>query len=354
MAEPLRAKTLPATSKGGASVLDREAPDWLADLLQGEGVSAAFFAGADQSEILRNGRRETALVSGSDLAGLDAVVRGLATKGSPKPAPDASVIRTTLSDGTHISAIFPPLVDRFCAAIRRPVVAGKTIDELVAEGVMSPEMRQVIEACIATRQNILVSGDRPACDILLRALLWSVDRVARVMLISDTIAPPSSATSWIRVQPEERTADAVAAAVAMQPDYLVLDVDHAAQSGEVIGACGLGMKGAILSLVARSANEALHRIETLAGERTANITGQAPESIDVVVHAAVLVDGAVRVIEVAEPTPSMDGQVLCHALLAWVPGRERTGSFSVTGARSTLAGKLAAAGNPLAPEILSP
>ena len=350
---PSRSKRSRAGRAGrGASLVDREWPEWLADLLGSEGVSAAFFAGGDQSEVLRNGRRETALVSPADIAGLDAVVRQLAGRGSPKPAPDAAVIMTTLADGTRVSAIFPPLVDRLCVAIRRPVASGKTIDELVAQGAISVEMRQVLEACLATRQNVMIAGDRAACDVIMRALLWSVDRVARVMLISDTITPPASATAWIKVQPDEQAAAAVAAAVAMEPDYLVLDADHMAQSDEVIGACNLGMKGVILSLGARSASDAIHRTGLgSASTVSAGGAGGIP-GIDVVVHAAVLVDGTVKVIEVAEPKPGLDGRWASHALLVWIPDRER-GSFRVTGAHAALAAKLAAAGNPLAPEILS-
>ncbi|MGD0838580.1 MAG: ATPase, T2SS/T4P/T4SS family [Polyangia bacterium] len=352
LAEPIKGKAAPAAPAAGSSLVDREWPEWLADLLGSEGVSAAFFAGGDQSEILRNGRRETALVSPADIAGLEAVVRQLAGRGAPKPAPDAAVIMTTLADGTRFSAIFPPLVDRLCVAIRRPVVSGKTIDELVAQGALSVEMRQVLEACLATRQNVMIVGDRAACDVVMRALLWSVDRVARVMLISDTITPPASATAWIKVQPDEQAAAAVAAAVAMEPDYLVLDADHMAQSDEVIGACNLGMKGVILSLGARSASDAIHRTGLgSASTVSAGGAGGIP-GIDVVVHAAVLVDGTVKVIEVAEPKPGLDGRWASHALLVWIPDRER-GSFRVTGAHAALAAKLAAAGNPLAPEILS-
>lgn len=355
-AEPAKARTAPVPAAKAARILDRDVPDWLADLLGGEGVSAAFFAGANQSEVLRNGNRESATVASADVATLNAVVRKLAAKGTPKPAPDAPVINATLPDGMHISAIFPPLTDRLCVAIRRPVATGKTIDDLVAENVISPEMQQVLESCVAARQNILVSGDRAACDSLLRAMLWAVDRMARVVLISDSIAPPTSATSWIKVQAEAQTAEVVTAAVALQPEYLVVDANHMARSGEVLGACSLGMKGAILSLVARSTNEALHRIQVLgapAGSSAATAGDLALGSIDVVVHAMVLADGSLKVVEIAEPKASLDGQVTSHALLTWIAEAEGTGSFSVTGARSALAAKLVSAGIPMPSTILN-
>jgi pilus assembly protein CpaF len=352
-----RGKSAPQpTAKPAGKALDRDVPDWLAHLIEGEGVSAAFFTGANQPEVQRHGRREPASVPASELATLNGVVRKLAAKGSPKPAPDAQIINTTLPDGTHISAIFPPVSDRLCVAVRRAVASGKTLDDLVSEKAISPEMRLVLESCVASRQNILVSGDRTACDSLLRALLWSVDRVARVVLLSDSITPPASATSWIKVQTESQASELIAAAVAMQPEYLVVDANHMARSGEVLGECNLGLKGAILSMVARSTHEALHRIQMLgapAGSSTATGGDLVLGGIDVVAQAFVLADGSLKVVEIAEPKASLDGQVSCHALMTWIPDEDSAGSFSVTGARSALAAKLSSAGNSVPPEILN-
>jgi pilus assembly protein CpaF len=356
-ASPSKAKPAQKPSaKHGSRLLDRDVPEWLAHLLEGDGVAAAFFTGTNQAEIQRNGRREPASVPASDLAALGTAIRKLVSKGSPKPAPDATAINTTLPDGMRIAALFPPVADRLCVAIRRPMASGKTIDDLVEERAISTEMRQVLDACVATRQNILVAGDRAACDSLLRAILWSVDRVARVALLSDSISPPASATSWIKLQPEAQAPELVAAAVALQPEYLVVDANHSALSGEVLAECNLGLEGVILAIVARSTNDALHRLQLLSGAHGSAATIGADmvvSSIDLVVQASVLADGSLKVVEMAEPKASLDGQISAHALLTWISGDDNAGSFTVTGARSALATKLSSAGSPIAPEILS-
>jgi pilus assembly protein CpaF len=356
---PAHSKAKPApqpSAKHGSRLLDRDVPEWLAHLLESDGVAAAFFTGTNQAELQRNGQRESASVPASDLATLGTVIRKLVSKGSPKPAPDATAINTTLPDGMRIAALYPPVADRLCVAIRRPMASGKTIDDLVEEQVISPEMRQVLDACVATRQNILVAGDRAACDSLLRAILWSVDRVARVALLSDSIAPPASATSWIKLQPEAQSPDLVTAAVAMQPEYLVVDANHSSLSGEVLAECNLGLEGVILAIVARSTNDALHRLQLLSGAQGSAATIGADvvvSSIDLVVQASVLSNGSLKVVEIAEPKASLDGQISAHALLTWIAGDDNAGSFTVTGARSALATKLSSAGSPIAPEILS-
>jgi pilus assembly protein CpaF len=344
--------TPPAPARPAGRLPDRDIPEWLAHVIESEGVSAAFFTGGNQAEVQRRGRRESVSVPASDLAGLGAVVRRLALRGSPKPAPEAPAINTTLPDGMHISAIFPPITDRLCVAIRRPVAIGKTIEDLVEEKVISAEMRQVLDACVASRQNLLVSGDRAACDSLLRSILWSVDRVARVALVSGSITPPAR----LKFQPEGPAADLIAAAIAMQPEYLVVDAGYPTLSGEVLGECNLGLSGVILAVVARSTNEALRRLQGLTGAHGASAAAGADlvaTSVDVIVQASVLPDGSLKVVEIAEPKASLDGQVSAHALLTWIPAEDGAGSFTVTGAHSTLATKLSQAGNAVPSEILA-
>ena len=361
--EPAKPSALPKAkpthhgpAKHGSRLFDRDLPEWLSHLLEGEGVATAFFTGTNQAEILRNGRRESAPVPASDLATLGSAIRKLVSKGAPKPAPDATAVNTTLPDGMRIAAIFPPVADRLCIAIRRPVASGKTVDDLVEEHVISPEMRQVLDACVTTRQNILVAGDRAACDSLLRAILWSVDRVARVVLLSDSIIPPASATSWIKLQPENQAPDLLTAAVALQPEYLVVDASHSSLAGEVLAECSLGLEGVIQAIVARSTNDALHRLQVLGGAQgSAGTVGadMVASSIDVIVQASVLSDGSLKVVEIAEPKATLDGQVSAHALLTWIPGDDHAGSFTVTGAHSALAAKLSSAGVSIPAEILN-
>jgi pilus assembly protein CpaF len=351
-AKPARAQA----AKHGSRLLDRDVPEWLAHLLESDGVTAVFVTGTNQAEVQRDGRRESVSVPTSDLAALSTALRKLVTKGAPKPASDATAVDTTLPDGLHIAAIFPPVADRLCVAVRRPVASGKTIDDLVEERVISPEMRQVLDACVTTRQNILVAGDRAACDSLLRAILWSVDRVARVALLSDSIVTPASATSWIKLHSEPVVPDLVTAIVAMQPEYLVVDANHSSLSGEVLAECSLGLEGVILSIVARSTNDALHRLQLLCsahGSPTAIGADMVASSIGLIVQGSVLADGSLKIVEMAEPKSSLDGQVSAHALLTWIPGDDNTGSFTVTGARSALAAKLAAAGTSIPSEILN-
>jgi pilus assembly protein CpaF len=337
-----------------APQLGGDFPPWLSRLLGGEGVSAIFFAGIQSVEIERQGHRESVIVATADLTTLPEQLRKLASKGVPRPEPDAGVINTTLADGTHIAALFPPLCDRLQASIRRPSVGRKTMEELVSAGSISPEMQQVLEACASTRQNLLIAGDRAACDLLLGTLAWSLDRVAHVLVLAETITPPASATGWVKLPVAARNPDLVAAAAALRPDHIVADTAASVLLNDLLRECCRGQNGAITALVARSSNDALYRLRVMGAAYgpSASPNDLLGSSLDVVVHVVSLADGSIRVMEIAEPTLGASGELRAETLLAWQNKGKGNGRFIATRTPSRLAGKLESAGANVSDTVL--
>jgi pilus assembly protein CpaF len=323
-------------------------------LLDSEGTTAAFFSGTQSVEVERNGRREAGVVASSDLAALPDYLRRLAAKGLPRPEPDAPVIDTTLADGTRITALFPPLCDRLRASVRRPNVGHKTLDELVSDGGLSAEMQQVLEACVSTRQNLLIAGDRASCDLLLGTLAWSLDRVARVVVLAETIAAPASAAAWLKLPVATRTPDLVAAAVALRPDYVVADAAASILLGDLLRECARGQNGALTALIARSSNDALYRLRVMGATYGSSSTPNdlLGSSLDVLVHAVTLTDGSLRVMELAEPTLGSAGELRAETLLSWQSKAKGKGRFIATRTPSRLAGKLEAGGVNISDTVL--
>ena len=334
--------------------LSGDYPSWLSRLLDSDGATAAFFVGTQSVEVERNGHREGAVVASGDLASLPDHIRRLAAKGMPRPEPDAPVVDTTLADGTRITALFPPLCDRLHASIRRPNVGRKTLEELVSDGGISPEMQQVLEACVSTRQNLLVTGDRPACDLLLGTLAWSLERVARVVILAETINPPASATAWLKLPVASRTPDLVTAAVALRPDYVVADTAASLLLADLLRECARGQNGALAALIARSPNDALYRLRVMgtAAGPSSTPNDLLGSSLDVLVHVVTQTDGSIRILEIAEPTLGSGGELRSETLLAWQSKGKSKGRFIATRTPSRLAGKLEAGGASVSDAVL--
>jgi pilus assembly protein CpaF len=306
-------------------------------------------------EVEKNGRREPGVVASSDLASLPDHLRRLAARGVPRPEPDAPVIDTTLADGTRITGLFPPLCDRLRASIRRPNANHKTLEELVSDGGLSAEMQQVLEACVSTRQNLLIAGDRASCDLLLGTLVWSLDRVARVVVLAETITPPASAAAWLKLPVVARNPDLVAAAVAMRPDYVVADAAASIFLGDLLRECARGQNGALTAVIARSSNDALYRLRVMGaayGPSSSAPNDLLGSSLDVLVHAVTLTDGSLRVMEIAEPTLGSAGELRAETLLSWQSKGKGKGRFIATRTPSRLAGKLEAGGVNISDTVL--
>ena len=344
----------PAVAPPGAAGASGDYPPWIARLLGSEDASAVFFEGAQSAEVERDGQREAAVVASADLASLPDSLRKLAAKGVPRPDPDASLIDATLADGTRITALFPPLCDRLHACIRRPNANRKTLEEMVAEGSLSPEMQQVLEACVNTRQNLLVVGDRPACDLLLGSLAWSLDRVARVVILAETIGAPSSASAWLKLATAGGGTSLVSAATAFRPDYIVADAGASLLLGDLLRECARGQNGALVALIGRSANDALYRLRVMGAAcgPSAMPNDLLGSSLDVLVHAVTQTDGSIRVMEVAEPTLGSSGELRAESLLAWQSKGKGKGRFIATRTPSRLAGKLEAGGVSVSDNVL--
>jgi pilus assembly protein CpaF len=336
-----------APTHGGTSHSGADYPTWLRRLLDAEGTSAVYVAGPYAVEVDRQGRRETVALSPADADGLVDSLRSLAGRGSPRPAPDAAVVNVTLPDGSRLVAVFPPVAGQVCAAIQRSGGGDKGLADLVSEGALSREMQQVLEACSGTRRNVLVTGDRRAAGLLLQALANTVPSHFRVVVLADSVVAPPGGASWIKLAAQPHRHDLMTAAVALHPDYLILEVAAAASAGELLQECAVGQEGVFAAVAGRSSNDALARLQGLASAGTggAGVRDLIVGSFDLVVHAASAADGGVRVLEIAEPRLESDGKLVAEPLLVFRAEDGRgNGRYQPTGSPSRLAATLAARG----------
>ncbi len=319
----------------------------LEQLLATEGTSAVYLSG-ETLQVERNGKREPG--SGPEgVAALTAELRALAARGAPTPARDAQQIHVTLPGGERLVAMFPPLASALCATLRRAPSSPRSLAELVSSGSASREMREIIESCINLRRNILCTGDAGALAVLLPSLAETLPAEARVVSMGDSVAPPPISTAWVALTPKDNSAaDLITTAAAMQPDYLIADIATAQAASNLVHACALGADGIVASLAGRSATDALGRLQALArnaqssNPQTKDLVASA---FDVVILAAIVPSGDLRLIEIGEPRLDPDGRLWAEPLVTWKP--ENGGKFQASGATSRLAATLAARGVPV-------
>ncbi|AMK18913.1 conjugal transfer protein TrbB [Sphingobium sp. MI1205] len=191
--------------------------------------------------------------------------------------------------GERFEGLLPPISVAPCFSIRKPAQRLHTLDDYVADGLMSDAQADALRAAVTQRANILIaggtsSGKTTLANALLAEMAW-VD--ARVILIEDTreLQCPLPDTVALRTRPPHVTmTQLVRSTLRLRPDRIVVGEVRGPEALDMLKAWNTGHPGGITTVHANSAFAALTRIEQLVQE--AVVTVPRPliaEAIDMVV-----------------------------------------------------------------------
>ena len=228
-----------------------------------------------------------------------------------RPAVDAR-----LPDGSRVHIVVPPLaVDGPCITIRRFVVRAVALAELCPAGV-----DELLASAIAQRRNVLVVGATASGKTtLLNALAAAVGAGERIITVEDAAELDLHHPHVVRLEARAGSGAGTSTvrellrnALRMRPDRLVVGEIRGAEALDLLIAMNTGHDGALATLHANGAAEALSRLETLAllagsGLPLPALRSQVASSLDLVVHVARGGAGRRGVVEVREVDPDPGG-----------------------------------------------
>ncbi len=288
----------------------------LEDLLGDPAVEEVMVNGPDSVYVERAGRIERADVRFGDEEELrNAIERILAPLGRRVdelcPMADAR-----LADGSRVNVVIPPLaIDGPALSIRRFGARRPGPGELVALGTLTAEQRDLLEAAVAERRSVLVSGGTGSGKTtLLNALSSFIGDGERVVTIEDAaelrlqqphVVRLESRPASVEGRGEVTVRDLLKNALRMRPDRIVIGEVRGAEALDLLTALNTGHDGALSTVHANSSVDALGRLETLAlmaglGLPHGAIAEQVQRGIDLVVHLQRRPDGVRRVTEISE------------------------------------------------------
>jgi pilus assembly protein CpaF len=285
-------------------------------LLADPAVDEVMVNGPASVWIERGGRLERAEVtfaSESDLR--HAIERILAPLG--RRVDEATpLVDARLPDGSRVNVIIPPLaLDGPVLTIRRFRARGFSADDLVAEGTLTPPLRDFLARCVRARCNLLISGGTGSGKTtLLNALSAHIPDTERVVTVEDAAELRLRQPHVVRLETRPRSLegrgevtvrDLVRNALRMRPDRIVVGEVRGAEALDMLGAMSTGHEGSLSTVHAGSPEEALRRVETLALMADVAlphpaVREQVAGAIDLVVHLARGRDGVRRLVAVAE------------------------------------------------------
>ncbi|ARS28767.1 P-type conjugative transfer ATPase TrbB [Sphingomonas sp. KC8] len=194
--------------------------------------------------------------------------------------------------GERFEGVLPPVSAAPCFSIRKPAERLHTLDDYVADGIMSAPAADALRAAVTQRFNILVaggtsSGKTTLANALLAEMGW-VD--ARVILIEDTreLQCPLPDTVALRTRPGiVSMTDLVRSTMRLRPDRIIVGEVRGPEALDMLKAWNTGHPGGIATVHANSAIAALYRIEQLVQEAVVTVPRQLiAEAIDIVVFIA--------------------------------------------------------------------
>ena len=316
----------------------RDATDAVAGLgplervLREPGVTDVLVNGPGEVWVERNGALErTALRFDDADALLATVLRVLGPLGHrldrAQPFADAR-----LPDGSRLHAVLPPVApDGPVVTLRRFAPVQPSWDELAASGSVPPDAAALLRAAVADRRAVVVCGRTgTGKTTLLDLLLADVGADQRVLVLED--APELRPRCPHVVRLEVRTAnsegagevglrDLVRQALRMRPDRIVVGEVRGPELADVLQAMATGHEGCMTTVHARSAAEALVRMEAMAlqaGLPLDAARAQLRTAFDVVAVLARGPGGRRGLVEIADVERSGTGPV--GAAARWTRG----------------------------------
>ncbi|MFE8884697.1 CpaF family protein [Pseudarthrobacter enclensis] len=280
---------------------------------------------ADQIYVERGGRLFLTDTKFANEDALRKVIERIVTRIGRRIDESSPLVDARLADGSRVNAIIPPLaVNGASLTIRKFGREALTVQKLIEFGSLSPEMAELLQACVLARMNIIVSGGTGTGKTTMLNVLSSfipvTDRIVTIedavelQLQQDHVVRLESRPANIEGKGEVSIRDLVRNSLRMRPDRIVVGEVRGGESLDMLQAMNTGHDGSISTVHANSPRDAVARLETLVLMAGMDlplraIREQIASAVNLIVHISRLRDGSRRVTHITE-VQGMEGDIV--------------------------------------------
>lgn len=224
-----------------------------------------------------------------------------------------------LPDGSRIHVVLPPIARcGTVVSIRKFFPGGLTIDQMIQFGSITPECARFIEACVLTKENIVVSGGTGSGKTTLLNVISqfipnderiiTIEDSAELQLNQDHLVPLESRPPNDKGQGEVSMRDLLHSSLRLRPDRIVIGEVRGGEAFDLLQAMNTGHGGSMCTTHANTPKETLARLESLALLSGVElplraVRAQVAAAIHIVVSCARFADGTRKVTHVSEVLP---------------------------------------------------
>ena len=225
------------------------------------------------------------------------------------------ILEEKLPDGARIAAMMPPLVEGITITIRKFRTDWFSLAELVDNKMLPKAFGDELSRAIEQSRNVLVSGGTGSGKTTLtKALIDLIPEHERIVLLEDTFEIPLRHKCRMRAAADSRRSvrDLVKASLRHRPDRLIVGEMRDGAAYDFLQTLNTGQRGAISTIHASRAKNALNRLAWLAlqadiGLPLAAIQAAIGDEIHCVAHVE-RVGGVRRVTELLHVDGFKDGE----------------------------------------------
>ncbi|MBT8430892.1 MAG: CpaF family protein [Altererythrobacter sp.] len=297
----------------------------LEPLLKDEGITDILVNGANTVFVERQGVLERMATRFQDEKHLMRIIQKIVSAVGRRIDESSPFVDARLKDGSRVNAIIAPLaLDGSLLSIRKFAKIPISMDKLVALGSVPEAMAEVLQAIVASRRNVLISGGTGSGKTtMLNALSSYIDERERIVTIEDSaeLQLQQSHVARLETRPpniegrgEVGQRDLVKNALRMRPDRIIVGEVRSGEAFDMLQAMNTGHDGSMTTVHANSSRDSLSRIEQMIGmsgidmpQRAAR--NQIASAVNVVLQVSRLSDGRRRVTSLSEIT-GMEGETI--------------------------------------------
>ena len=298
----------------------------LSDDMVGLGPLEPFLEDDEITDILANGPLDIYVERGGKLERTGArfrdaqhlvnIAQRIAT-GIGRRIDEASpMVDARLADGSRVNIVLPPLVlNGGTISIRKFPKHNLTLDTMVRQQNLSPDLSRVLQVAAHSRINILISGGTGSGKTtLLNAISQYIDGDERVITVEDAVEQRLQQPHVVQMETRPPNIEGVGHvalrelvrnALRMRPDRIIVGEVRGPEAFDMLQAMNTGHDGSMSTVHANSPRDALYRVENMVMMANLNLPLKAirmhiASAVNLIVHVERMWDGIRRVLSVME------------------------------------------------------
>lgn len=294
-------------------------------LLDDPAVTEIMVNRMDQIYVERKGHLTLADSRFSSEEHLRKVIERIVSKVGRRIDESSPLVDARLEDGSRVNAVIPPLaVGGSSLTIRKFSKVPLTVRNLIDFGTLTPEMAELLNACVKAKLNIIVSGGTgTGKTTLLNVLSSFLPANERIVTIEDAVELQIQQDHVVRLESrppntegkgEVTIRELLRNSLRMRPDRIVVGEVRGGESLDMLQAMNTGHDGSLSTVHSNSPRDAVARLETLVLMAGMDlplraIREQIASAVNLIVQISRLRDGSRRITHVTE-VQGMEGDIV--------------------------------------------